>query len=114
MKSTNVLVYLPKFEISYTTDVMSILPKLGVDISSALTPVNPTLEISQVIQQAIIKVDETGSEAAAVTTIIGGTRSSASSVIPHVVFEANHPFTYCIRDTRRMLNLFCGVVNKLN
>ena len=65
--------------------------------------------VSSVMQDAAIKVDEDGSEAAAVTTIT----MMATSYIPvtppkNAVFHADHPFLYLITETSTRTILFAG------
>lgn len=74
MYSTEVEVYLPKFEYEFTQELTDILKKLGMptafsdqaDFSGLLDSKEP-LKISTVIHKAFIKVDEEGAEAAAAT-----------------------------------------------
>lgn len=73
--STEVEVFLPKFEYEYEVDLNDILSKMGMptafnankaDFSGLLKSPEP-LYISKVIHKAFIKVDEEGAEAAAAT-----------------------------------------------
>ncbi|MEM4181571.1 MAG: serpin family protein [Candidatus Pacearchaeota archaeon] len=52
------------------------------------------LQISQVIHQAFVKVDEKGTEAAAATAV--GMRATAA--MPRSVFRADHPFIFIIQE----------------
>ena len=64
---------------------------------------------SQVIQKAMIEVDEEGTVAAAATAIIGETESFSP---PREEFIADHPFLFFLRDLQTGLLLFQGrVVN---
>ncbi|RWS20465.1 hypothetical protein B4U80_14265, partial [Leptotrombidium deliense] len=69
-----VSVYLPKFDIDYSTKLLGILSSLGANVSPALTPLNPGIIITDAFQTARIKVYEACTEAAAVT-IFTGTRT---------------------------------------
>jgi serpin B len=68
------------------------------------------LAINEVIQKAFIEVNETGTEAAAVTAL--GVYSLALGPPPPqpVIFHADHPFLYFIRDTTTGAILFIGRV----
>ena len=66
------------------------------------------LFLSAVVQKAFIKVDESGTEAAAATAVV----MEASAVIaqaPPKTFKADHPFLYFIRDAAGNV-LFMGRV----
>jgi serpin B len=72
---------------------------------------NRDLCISEVIHQAFINVDEKGTEAAAATAVTMKLTSAAPSN-DLKVFNADHPFIYCIRDNTTGSILFMGrVVN---
>jgi serpin B len=61
------------------------------------------LFLSQVMQDAVIKVDEEGTEAAAVSTGMMGT-----SVQEPTTFHADHPFLYLITESSTGAILFAG------
>lgn len=75
MYSTEVEVFLPKFEYEYSIDLNDILAKMGMPTAfspaeadfSGLLETPEQLYISKVIHKAFIKVDEEGAEAAAAT-----------------------------------------------
>ncbi|HEX3800410.1 MAG TPA: serpin family protein [Verrucomicrobiae bacterium] len=64
------------------------------------------LYISAIVHKAYVKVDESGTEAAAAT----GTVMALTSVMrqPSPVFRADHPFIFLIRDTQSGAILFLG------
>ena len=66
------------------------------------------LAISQVTQKAYIRVDESGTEAAAVT-IIGMLGAGLVTPPPPVTFTADHSFLYTISETTSGVILFIGV-----
>ncbi len=113
MSSTTVKLKLPKFETENKIDLNEILGALGMKLAftggadfSAMA--EDPLFVSRVFQKSKIKVDEKGSEAAAVTVI--DMKESAyfpgSSVIPE--FYATRPFMYLIRETSTGAILFMG------
>ena len=64
------------------------------------------LGLSFVHQDAAIKVDEEGSEAAAVSST--GVFVTSPGPNPHAVFHANHPFLYLITESSTGAVLFAG------
>jgi serpin B len=65
--------------------------------------------ISAAIHKAFIEVDEEGTEAAAATGIVMRP-SAVARVQPPIVFRADHPFLFLIRDNRSGAILFLGRV----
>jgi serpin B len=59
-----------------------------------------------VIHKAFVDVAEEGTEAAAATGI--AMRPMAARADPGVIFHADHPFVFLIRDTRSGVILFAG------
>ena len=68
------------------------------------------LAINEVIQKAFIEVNETGTEAAAVTALGMYSLSLGPPPPQPVIFHADHPFLYVIRDTTTGAILFIGRV----
>jgi serpin B len=67
------------------------------------------LFISAVIHKAFVDVNEEGTEAAAATAVVMG-----KGLQRELVFRADHPFIFLIRDTRSRSILFTGrMVNPL-
>ena len=111
---------LPRYETeSDTNDVpiglIGLLQKMGInrifDGSLAEIPnmANVHVYISMMRQKAKIKVNEEGSEAAAVT--VAGTYMTLNSEhiqYPKAVFHANRPFVYVIREASSGVILFVG------
>ena len=63
------------------------------------------LSISAVIHKAFADVNEEGTEAAAATAVV---LARPSPVVQTVMFRADHPFLFLIRDTRTGSILFLG------
>ena len=107
MSLAKVDVKLPRFEINTDTDLIPIMQKLGMTKAFTLEAdfqnfCNEPTFISLMKQSARIKVNEEGTEAAAVTT----TGLQASSV--PILFQANHPFLYVISEQQTGTVLFIG------
>ncbi|MGB9682760.1 MAG: serpin family protein [bacterium] len=104
-------VYIPRFKIEKRFVLNDPLQKMGMvdafDMMKAdfsgMTP-KPDLHISSVIHQAFVEVNEEGTEAAAATAVIMGTKA----VIMPTIFRADRPFIFFIRDLRSGSILFIG------
>ena len=114
-RSRKVDLKLPRFETeSSTEDLIGTLKKLGItrvfDSFSAEVPnlCESNVYIGMMLQKARIKVNETGSEAAAVT--VAGMLKCTSLPKPEepVKFYANRPFVYVIREESTGVILFVG------
>ncbi len=107
MRQEKVHVMLPRFETNTDIDLVPIMQKLGMtkafteDAEFSNFCDRPTC-ISQMKQAARIKVNEEGTEAAAVTT--GGIGAAASPKL----FRADHPFLYIISEQQTGAVLFIG------
>jgi serpin B len=67
------------------------------------------LHISAVIHKAYVDVSEEGTEAAAATAVVTKALTAAAPTAP-IVFRADHPFMFLIRDNRSGSILFIGRV----
>jgi len=110
LKSQEVSVYLPKFKVAATFQLKEILQQLGMQEAfdpgtadfSGMTE-NKALAISAVVHQAFVEVNEEGTEAAAATAVVGSRGRS-------LVFRADHPFVFWIKDNASGTLLFLGRV----
>ncbi len=108
----DVPLYFPKFKFAYEQSLVNTLKALGMEIAfgdnadfSGINDKEP-LKISNVLHKAYIKVDEEGTEAAAVTSVTVGT----TSVGPGEPFNVDHPFVFIIKEKYTKAILFAGVV----
>ncbi|WVZ50890.1 hypothetical protein U9M48_002097 [Paspalum notatum var. saurae] len=124
MKTRRVKIKLPQFEISFSwSDLKRDLSRLGlslpfsreaadlrgmcevVDDDAAASARRPTF-LSKVAHMAVVKVNEAGTEAAAVTAALyGGGRPPDT-----VEFTADHPFTFFIMEELSGVIVFAGHV----
>ncbi len=117
LANRNVQVSLPKFRAEASFSLNQALSAMGMPIAftnkadfSGITP-HEELAISQVVHKAYLDVTERGTEAAAATGI--GIHATAMRMPePPVVFRADHPFLFLIRDTRSGVILFIGRLMK--
>lgn len=111
MWKTKVDVYLPRFKMTWGTgSLKNALAALGMpdafDPKKAdFSGINgqDSLYISDVFHKSFVEVNEKGTEAAASTIL-----TVAKSASPELVFRADHPFLFLIRDNRSGSILFIG------
>jgi serpin B len=111
--STPVTITMPSFTIhGPTVSLVAQLQALGMKAAfdpgaADFTPMIPAggTFIGDVLHQAFVSVDETGTEAAAATAVIGVGRGIVS---PVVTVTADHPFFFFIRDRATGTILFAG------
>jgi len=113
MPSREVQVSMPKFRVESSFSLAKTLAAMGMPTAftgradfSGISAKGP-LAISQVMHKAFVDVSERGTEAAAAT---GMAMTSAAMRVPEppVVFRADHPFLFLIRDTQSGAVLFIG------
>jgi serpin B len=115
LKPRRVDVELPRFRVEQGFALGEVLKVMGVRLAfdpehadfSGLT--GRKVWISAVLHKAFVDVDEAGTEAAAATAV--GVRATAAfRPEPPVVFRADHPFVFLIRDRTTGSILFLGRV----
>lgn len=111
--SQNIVVQLPKFEIEYEKSLNDFLKEMGMEIAfdewnadfTGIADVSPqNIAIGDVKHKTVIRVDEEGSEAAAVTSV----GMVVTSMPP--VFRADRPFVFIIHEMVSGTNLFMGKI----
>jgi len=113
LRKQEVRVYLPKFKMTTgPLELKNILKSMGMKDAFSLPPADfagmtgrKDLFISNVIHKAFVAVDEKGTEAAAATAV--GMRTTAIPK-PPVLFRADHPFAFMIKDNLSGSILFMG------
>jgi serpin B len=112
MKTRQVLVFVPRFKLTYQVSLAETLKAMGMaeafsgqaDFSAMAE--GRDLSLSAVLHKAFVSVDEQGTEAAAATGAVVQLTSMAPA--KPVVFCANHPFLFLIRDKVSGAILFMG------
>jgi len=105
---------IPKLKYSFNAILNPELMNMGLGIaftnSADFLGINANpgyqLHISQVIHKAYVETDETGTTAAAATSV-GVVTSIAPAPLPAI----NHPFLFAIREMSSGIILFVGTVN---
>lgn len=122
LDAQDVRLSVPRFKAAARCDLAATLTSLG--LRSAFNPAPPPargaadfsgidgqqgLYIGKVIHQTYIDVDESGTEAAAATAVVGMPSAAPPDDMPEPkVFKADHPFIYLIRDRQTGSILFLG------
>ena len=102
--------YLPKFKIEYELEMKDVLTALGMGIAfdggADFTGINPTmgLYLDRVIHKTYVDVNEEGTEAAAVTSVVVTYESMGTEM------RVNRPFVFVIRETNSGSILFMGKI----
>ena len=108
---TETYISIPKFELMFKTDLKEHMVQLGVrdlfsEASADLSGIsNEHLFASKGVHQALIEVNEEGTEAAAATAAIVGQESA-----PPRWFIADRPFLFIVYDFEHKTTLFAGKV----
>jgi serpin B len=113
-----VILTLPRFTMTQQFELSSTLSAMGMPQAfsgaadfSGMTG-KPDFTISAAIHKAFIDVNEQGTEAAAATAIemVATAMQRPNNEPPPIVFDADHPFLFLIRDTSTGAILFLGRV----
>ena len=119
LQPTKLHVSIPKFTIAAKYDLMPYLQQLGVleafipaaaDLTGISNSITKKLYVSDVFHHGYVDVNEEGTEAAAVTAILGKAvgQTVPNYNIPH--FNAEHPFLFMIQDDSSGAILFMGKI----
>ena len=108
----------PKFEIEHTSDIKKTLTDAGYskifDTSkNGFQTIGDDLYISNITQKAVCKVNENGTEAAAVTDVGMTFAMLAPEETEPFEFHADRPFIFTIYDTETDTIVFDGLINNL-
>ena len=109
-------IHLPKFEMEYELQMIPALKALGLtdpfcslaDFTAMSSTYGHNLEISEVKHKTFLKVDEEGSEAAAVTVV--GMKCTSAGPSEPIIMKVNRPFIFAIRERENGTILFIGKI----
>ncbi|MBW3595725.1 MAG: serpin family protein [Planctomycetes bacterium] len=119
LRKREVQVYLPKFKLTSQFAMSNVLRGMGMELAFSdqadFTGMSTAEElmISEVVHKAFVDVNEEGTEAAAATGVVVAATAAPVQQEP-VVFRADHPFVFLIRDNRTGAILFLGRVANPN
>ncbi len=118
MENKRVELMMPKFKVETATSFDEALKSMGMNLAydsalaefGAMTTPNPDYNtyLMTVLQKTYIEVDENGTEAAVITMGGMGGATSAIQQPELVVFRADQPFVFFIRDDKNDQVLFIG------
>lgn len=107
-------VYIPRFTMTLGFSLGRMLSNMGMNLALSFKDANflgmttkPGYYIQDVVHKAYVRVDEEGTEAAAATAI---TMAPTGPPPKKIVFKADHPFLFLIRDIKTGTILFLGRV----
>lgn len=108
---------MPKFETEYNLNLKNTLQYMGVsraftDMAQFDEMTEKSIKITEICQQAKIKLDEKGTEATAVTHIVFGA-TSAGPGAEAFRFKVDTPFFYAISEVSTGTILFAGVQKQM-
>ncbi len=113
---TQVRASIPRFKVESAAKLSGPLASLGMKLPfspeadfSGMAEGRP-LHISAVVHKAFAEVNEEGTEAAAATGVVMTRSLAMAAPTPLVVFQADHPFSFLIRDLKSGSILFVGRV----
>jgi serpin B len=121
LKQRELSLSFPRFTIDrpQALDLAPLLKELGIkrvlseraELARMTSPTEASLHLSDVVHQALVKVDESGAEAAAATALTGGVAISAGGE-GHLAFSADQPFLIVLRHLPSQIVLFLGIVTQ--
>jgi serpin B len=116
--NTQVALSLPKFTFSTSYDLTNTLAQMGMFLAFTAGQANfsgidgkTDLSISDVVHQAYVSVNETGTTAAAATGVVICTMCGVVIGTPIIPFTVDHPFLFMIVDNTTNSVLFMGRVD---
>ena len=122
MAKEKVRLQLPKFELEFSSKLNSALKKLGMndafnEIKANLNGIGKNLYIGEVIQKTYLKVDEAGTEAAAVTVVTVREKGAMIVKRPKIYsMIVERPFLFLLKNNKLPINnemLFMSKIEKL-
>jgi len=100
---------LPRFEVRHKSELMFDLEQLGLPVRGEYSGIaQQNLQVDQVLHEAVLRVDETGSEGAAATAII----MSRMLFVPKTTIRADRTFFFSVVHKPSGLAAFAGKVNR--
>lgn len=112
---------LPKYEVEYGKQLNDVLKNMGLidafdgeaaDFSKmGKTMTGRPICIDEVVQKAVIRVDERGTEAVAATKVVMSEESAMEPIEEPKKLYFNRPFFYMIMEMEQQIPLFMGIMD---
>ena len=111
------VVRIPRFKAKFKENINKVIKSMGINsiyhTSNDFQNIsNGEVLVSQVIHNAFIQVDESGTEAAGATVVFLSKGCSTGKPPSRPVFTADRPFHYHIVDTSNDIILFSGTIHE--
>ena len=115
--STNLELYLPKFKAECSFELSKTVKELGMksafDGRANFNGIAEKLCISEIIHKTYIDVNESGTEAAAVTAVICELGASPNSFkVKEISMVVDRPFFFVLSDDESNIPVFMGVITE--
>jgi len=106
---------MPAFDATVETDLKEVLKNMGIkdafeDWANFSEITDEKIRVSKAKTKTVVKVDEEGSEAAAVAAAIMFEPTSQLVLPPPIDFIVDRPFAFKIHDSKFDIPLFVGIV----
>lgn len=113
LQMTDVDLYVPRFKLNSSLSLVDTLKAMGMvdaftDAANFSGISSQSLMISAIVHQAVVEVDEVGTEAAAATGAVFAPTAALPREDEPKIFRADHPFVFAIRARETGDILFMG------
>ena len=116
LETTKLELYLPKFKTECSFQLSKTVKELGMksafDSNADFSGISDEFFISRIIHKTYIDVNESGTEAAAVTAIIQEDLACAPSEEKIISMRVNRPFFFVLSDNDSNIPVFMGVITE--
>ena len=111
-----VRIFLPKFKTECSFEISKTVKDLGMksafDSKADFLGIYKNFSVSEIIHKTYIDVNESGTEAAAVTAIIQDELACSPSEEKIISMRVNRPFFFVLSDNDSNIPVFMGVITK--
>jgi serine protease inhibitor len=110
--------FLPKLDINPFVDVIPKLKEMGLEkifnhSHDALNKISDLAKVNNAVHMAVLKMDEKGAEAAAVTVILCSMCCPPVTPVPHWEMNCDRPFLISIFDKQSRTICFLGAIENI-
>ena len=116
LETTKLELYLPKFKTECSFEISKTVKELGMksvfDSNANFSGISDDFFVSKIIHKTYIDVNESGTEAAAVTAIMQEDLACAPSEEKIISMRVNRPFFFVLSDNDSNIPVFMGVITE--